>query len=123
MSAQVAINIDGSAPAASAMLDVQDTARGMLLPRLTTAERDAIANPADGLVIYNTDLKSLNYFNGTIWKKLDFGVSIENLFNVEWNETQFATESRLFDEHESVEEIHFTPGTPFFIKGSIQYLF
>ena len=60
---------------------------------------------------------------GYQWKKIDIGVSIENLFNVDWNETQFATESRLFDEPEGVEEIHFTPGTPFFIKGSIKYLF
>jgi outer membrane receptor protein involved in Fe transport len=60
---------------------------------------------------------------GYQWKNLDFGIAIENLFNVDWNETQFATTSRLFDEAESVEEIHFTPGTPFFIKGTIRYLF
>lgn len=51
------------------------------------------------------------------------GLSIENLFDVEWNETQFATESRLQNETQSVEEIHFTPGTPFFIKGQISYTF
>jgi hypothetical protein len=45
------------------------------------------------------------------------------MFNLEWNETQFATESRLQNEAQSVEEIHFTPGTPFFIKGSISYRF
>ncbi len=44
-------------------------------------------------------------------------VIVENLFDIEWNETQFATESRLFDEPQPVEEIHFTPGTPFFIRG------
>lgn len=51
------------------------------------------------------------------------GVAIENIFDVEWNETQFATESRLQNETQPVEEIHFTPGTPFFIKGSISYRF
>lgn len=45
------------------------------------------------------------------YKKINFGVSVENIFNTEWNETQFATESRLQNELESVEEIHFTPGT------------
>ncbi len=52
-----------------------------------------------------------------------FGISAENIFNTKWNETQFATESRLQNETESVEEIHFTPGTPFFIKGKITYTF
>lgn len=57
------------------------------------------------------------------WNAMTFGVSVENLFNTEWNETQFATESQLQNESESVEEIHFTPGTPFFIKGKITYSF
>lgn len=56
-------------------------------------------------------------------KNMTIGVSIENLFNVAWNETQFATESRLQNEVNSVEEIHFTPGTPFFAKLSIVYQF
>ena len=56
-------------------------------------------------------------------KKMDFGIQIQNLLNTEWNETQFATESRLNNETNSVEEIHFTPGTPFFIKASIAYNF
>ncbi len=55
------------------------------------------------------------------YKNLNFGVAVENIFNTEWNETQFATESRLQDETKSVEEIHLTPGTPFFIKGKITY--
>lgn len=54
---------------------------------------------------------------------LSFGISIQNLFNTKWNETQFATESRLKDEQHSVEEIHFTPGTPFFLKVKVSYLF
>ena len=54
---------------------------------------------------------------------ITLGISLENLFNVEWNETQFATESRLKNEVNSVEEIHFTPGTPFSAKLSISYAF
>jgi hypothetical protein len=57
------------------------------------------------------------------WNAMTFGVTVENLFNTEWNETQFATESQLQNETESVEEIHFTPGTPFFIKGKVIYSF
>ncbi len=57
------------------------------------------------------------------FKKLTLGLNIENLLNREWNETQFATTSRLFEEPEEVEEIHFTPGVPFFLKGQIKYSF
>lgn len=57
------------------------------------------------------------------YEKIVFGVSVENLFNSEWNETQFATESRLKNETSSVEEIHFTPGTPFFLKIGVIYKF
>lgn len=46
----------------------------------------------------------------------EFGIEIQNLFNVEWNEAQFDTESRLQGEIEPVSELHFTPGVPFFLK-------
>ncbi|TDE07238.1 TonB-dependent receptor [Flavobacterium sandaracinum] len=57
------------------------------------------------------------------YKNINFGIAVENIFDTAWNETQFATESRLQIEPESVEEIHFTPGTPFFMKGKITYTF
>lgn len=57
------------------------------------------------------------------FKRIVFGVSIENIFNSKWNETQFATESRLKNETTGVEEIHFTPGSPFFLKAGISYKF
>ena len=56
-------------------------------------------------------------------KNVTFGFAINNLLNSEWKETQFATESRLRDEAESVEEIHFTPGAPFAIRGNVTYKF
>ncbi len=49
--------------------------------------------------------------------------TIENLFNIEWNEAQFDTESRLRNELEPVSEIHYTPGTPFFLKTGIAFKF
>lgn len=52
-----------------------------------------------------------------------FGLIVENLFDTEWNETQFATESRLFNEPTSFEEIHFTPGTPFYLRGKVAVTF
>jgi len=61
----------------------------------------------------------LNYTKG----KYNVGLSIQNLFDVRWKETQFNTESRLKGEKESVEEIHFTPGTPFLGRLSLAYSF
>jgi len=60
---------------------------------------------------------------GYSWTHLDLGIQVQNVFDEDWNETQFATESRLFNEDESVTEIHFTPGTPFFIRGMLSYKF
>ena len=57
------------------------------------------------------------------FKNITFGIAIENISNTKWNETQFATESRLQNETQSVEEIHFTPGTPFFMKAKLTYRF
>jgi len=71
---------------------------------------------ADGYFI--TDLNASYAF-----KNITIGFNIENLFNQEWNEAQFATESRLKDEPNPIEELHFTPGTPFFLKGSVRYNF
>jgi trimeric autotransporter adhesin len=61
--AQVAINNDGSSPDNSAMLDVKSTVRGMLLPRMTLVQRNAIVNPANGLMIYQTDNTPGVYYN------------------------------------------------------------
>ena len=53
--AQVAINNDGSTANTSALLDLKSTTKGLLLPRMSQAERDQIATPAEGLLIYQTD--------------------------------------------------------------------
>jgi TonB-dependent Receptor Plug Domain len=50
--------------------------------------------------------------------KWEAGLSIQNLLNSKWKETQFETESRLQSEPTPVSEIHFTPGTPFFARLS-----
>jgi hypothetical protein len=60
--AQVGINSDNSAPDPSAMLDVKSTTRGVLVPRMTEAERDLIASPATGLMVFCTD-NNRYYFN------------------------------------------------------------
>jgi outer membrane receptor for Fe3+-dicitrate len=56
-------------------------------------------------------------------KKWEVGIAIQNMFNTRWKETQFETESRLQNETQPVSEIHFTPGTPFFARASLSFLF
>jgi len=55
--------------------------------------------------------------------KYEIGVAFENILNVEWNEAQFATESRLFNEPAAVSELNFTPGTPFFARLKMALFF
>lgn len=65
LSAQVAINSNGSAPDNSAMLDVKSTTMGILAPRMTFSERDGISNPANGLLVFCTDNNHFYMNKGT----------------------------------------------------------
>lgn len=63
------VGVGTNAPNAAAALDVTSTTQGILYPRMTTAQRNAIASPVVGLVIYNTDCDNLNYYSSTSgWK-------------------------------------------------------
>jgi hypothetical protein len=71
MIAQVAVNTDGSLPNNSAILDVKSTTKGMLIPRMTFAERNVLTSPANGLMVYQTDNAGGFYFyNGTNWQRI-----------------------------------------------------
>ena len=65
--AQVGINSNNSAPDPSAMLDVKSTTKGLLPPRMNSAQRDAVVSPAAGLLIFNTDCNDVQLFNGAGW--------------------------------------------------------
>jgi hypothetical protein len=65
----IGINASGLDPHPSAMLDVDALNKGFLPPRLNTTQRNAITAPATGLVIYNTDTKCINFFDGTGWRE------------------------------------------------------
>ncbi|MES2556170.1 MAG: hypothetical protein V4604_08475 [Bacteroidota bacterium] len=63
----VGVNATGAAPAVSAMLDIASTNSGLLIPRMTTAQRTAIAAPATGLLVYDLTLGSFYYYDGAQW--------------------------------------------------------
>lgn len=65
----------------------------------------------------------MDAFAGYQRNKYELGLTIKNLTNVKWKETQFDTESRLKAEAAPVSGIHFTPGTPFFASLSFTYFF
>ncbi|WP_213522441.1 FISUMP domain-containing protein [Nonlabens sp.] len=67
--ANAQVGIGTTTPNASAALDITSTAKGLLPPRMTAAERDAIATPAQGLTVFNTDHKCLNVYVG-YWRNL-----------------------------------------------------
>ena len=57
---QVGINDNNASPDASAMLDVKSSDKGVLIPRVTTTERENISSPATGLMIYNSTTNKFN---------------------------------------------------------------
>lgn len=70
------IGIGTTAPNVSSVLDITSTTKGMLTPRMTTVQRNAITTPADGLMVYDTDLKVFYYYStGTsTWLPIISGV-------------------------------------------------
>ncbi|MEO6132759.1 MAG: hypothetical protein ABIQ02_13000, partial [Saprospiraceae bacterium] len=83
---QVSINTSGSAPHASAMLDITSTTKGVLIPRMTTTERNAIngGSPETSLMIFNTSTNTYNYWNGTAWISMAAG-NIKELSDADGN--------------------------------------
>ena len=70
---QIGINVTGNNPHSSAVLDVAAdgaTKGGLLIPRMTTAERNSIASPAQSLLIYNTTTKCFEFYENGMWQTL-----------------------------------------------------
>lgn len=61
------MGIGTAVPNANAILDLTSTTKAFMLPRMTTTQRDAIASPTAGMVIYNSTTNVLNFYNGTSW--------------------------------------------------------
>ena len=66
----VGINGTGADADTSAMLDISSTTKGVLISRMTTAQRNAIIQPAQGLQIYNTTTDCINIYSGSYWRQI-----------------------------------------------------
>jgi len=87
-----AINTTGASADPSAILDVQATDKGMLIPRMSTPDREGINNPAEGLMVYDTDSDVFWYYDGTAWTPV--GARLTQITNpapaagtIRWNAT------------------------------------
>lgn len=84
---QVAVNDDDSDPDQSAMMDIKSINRGLLIPRMTTTQRNNISSPATGLLVYVTDDNNYYFWNGSFWRLFsggsdgDWTISGNNLFS------------------------------------------
>jgi len=64
------IGVNNPAPDASALWDMVSTDKGVLIPRMTSAQRNGITSPATGLLVYDNTLNMFYYFNGTAWQPI-----------------------------------------------------
>jgi len=65
------VGIGTTTPDASSALDITSTTKGLLIPRMTETQRDAISSPANGLMIYQTDgTVGFYYYNGSSWAEV-----------------------------------------------------
>ena len=84
LSAQVAINNSNTDPDASAMLDISSTDKGILVPRMDSTGRKAIASPADGLMVYDSTTLTYWYYDDSQWNEIRNGstkLSATDLFD------------------------------------------
>ncbi|OFX43009.1 MAG: hypothetical protein A2046_08780 [Bacteroidetes bacterium GWA2_30_7] len=93
----------------SAMLDVKSISKGMLVPRMTTIQRQLINNPATGLLVFDTNEGSFYFYNGTSWLSLSTGDEI-------WNKT--GSKVHLSDSTNKVGVGTSNPQNKFTVKGN-----
>jgi len=61
------VGIGTATPNANAILDLTSTTKPFMPPRMTTTQRDNVASPTAGMVIYNSTTNVLNFYNGSTW--------------------------------------------------------
>jgi hypothetical protein len=64
------LGIGTTSPSASAILDAQSTTKGVRMPNMTTTQKNAIASPAAGLMVFDTTLAKLCVYSGSAWETI-----------------------------------------------------
>src|SRR6185503_18982126 len=77
--------IGTNTPNASSKLEINSTTSGLLIPRMTSTQRIAIASPAAGLLVYDTDSSSFAYYTGSSWTYLKGAANIANNWSTAGN--------------------------------------
>ena len=71
-----AAGIGTTTPSSSSLLEIKSTNKGLLIPRMTQTQRNAITSPATGLLIYQTNATpGFYYYDGTAWKAVSSSTS------------------------------------------------
>lgn len=93
MASYNSIGIGTAAPDRSAIVEMASTSQGLLVPRMTTLQRNAIGAPATSLLIYNTGTSLFNYWDGAVWQEIDSNATSEWLLdgNTNGSEKYFGT--------------------------------
>lgn len=103
-STKAGVGIGGDNNAPSAALSIESTTQGLLFPRLSTVQRNAIVNPAEGLIVYNLNTKQIEIFNGTVWlndsndetaARIAADVNLQNQVNALKTDARFSFQKEL----------------------------
>lgn len=85
------IGIGNTNPDPSSILDITSTTQGMLAPRMTTLQRNAITSPAEGLLVFDTDEDIFYFYDSTGWLPLE-SAPVRDNFKLVKNVTDLADE-------------------------------
>jgi Head domain of trimeric autotransporter adhesin len=73
------VGINTINPHASAIMELESNNRGLLMPRMTSAQRVAITAPARGLLVFDSDVNAFYFFNGTAWAAVTVKSELERI--------------------------------------------
>ncbi len=66
----------------SAILQLESTNKGLLMPRMTTAEKNSIASPVNGLLVYDTDLQTFSFYDDGTWKEITINSTLNDYLTI-----------------------------------------
>lgn len=84
LSAQIGINTDTPHISSTLDIDTYNNDKGLLIPRLTTAQKQAITSPAPSLMVYDTDLKCISQYKDTPSNPAVYAWTCLTLYNRHW---------------------------------------